>query len=80
MVNMADILEDQEFLDSMALVETISHMKVSEELERLAIREKNILSLDIDAEMREITIYNMVILSAAAARMKIMSMALDQEE
>jgi hypothetical protein len=77
---MTDILTDQEFLDAMALVETIPHYKVAEELERLAVREKEILGLEMDAEMREITIYNLTILSAAAARMKIMSAALDPKE
>ena len=75
---MADILSDEEFIEAMDLVETISHAKVSEELDRLAEREKSlILNNSLDPDARNIMLYNFSILVAASARMKLMSMALD---
>lgn len=68
-------ITDKEFTDAMAIAEHISDEAIIEELDRLIEREKSILDeeTDIDPEMREITIYNVIIMSTAVARIKVLN-------
>lgn len=67
---MADFLNEKEFVDGLNLINYLSNEKLSEELYRLAEREKSFIHNEMDPEFREITIYNMTILAAAAAKIK----------
>ena len=71
---MSDGLSDQEFVDIMAMSEYLSNSKIVEDLERLAVRERAFLENHTDEkdEMREIILYNVTILAAASARIKIL--------
>lgn len=68
-------LTDEEFTDAISLADNMGNEAIGDELERLAVREREILerlmpSQDPDGSIREITIFNIVILSAAAARVR----------
>lgn len=76
---MNEYMTDQEFADAMALVEYISNDKVIEELERLIEREKALLekhTSEGDPD-REIILYNITVLAAAAARIRMLNVIMD---
>jgi hypothetical protein len=68
---MKDSLTAEEFKTAMMLVNHLDNNTVSEELERLSQRELDLLNVPtITPEDREIILYNLVVLSAASARIK----------
>lgn len=64
----------------MALVEHLSNETVIEELEALAAREKAFLESDkCDPVAREVFLYNITILAAASARVKMLNSIIKSE-
>jgi hypothetical protein len=60
-------LTDEEKREILSFSELLSPVQIKETLEDLIVREKKLLDLPLDKDMKEITIHNIAVLVAACA-------------
>lgn len=68
-------MSEEELREFTAVADKLTDSELSEELERLALREKELITnLDVKTpdyeNIREISIFNMTVLAASSARLK----------
>lgn len=72
---------DEEWIDALNLAETKSNDRLIEDLEILVDREKKFLEhSSLDAEAREIVVYNIATFASAIARVKMFKKLMDMTD